>query len=88
MIFEVRKNFIAESNDRRTEKVSSVGIESIYVAVVEKKKKKKKKKQMQGEVKMLVMCLAGVLAPSTSLHITMYIESCSWILFYIHVLRW
>lgn len=85
MIFEVRKNFIAETNDRRTEKVSSVGIESIYVADV---KKKKKKKQMQGEVKMLVMCLAGVLAPSTSLHITMYIESCSWILFYIHVPRW
>lgn len=85
MIFKARKNFIAESNDRRTEKVSSVGIESIYVAVVRKKKKKKrkKKKQMQGEVKMLVMCLAGVLAPSTSLHITMYTESCSWILFYI-----
>lgn len=55
----MRKNFIAETNERRTEKVSSVGIESIYIAVV-KKKKKKKKKQMQGEVKMLVMCLAGV----------------------------
>lgn len=39
MIFEVRKNFIAETNDRRTEKVSSVGRESIYVAVVKKKKK-------------------------------------------------
>lgn len=87
MIFEVRKNSIAETNDRRTEKVSSVGIESIYIAVV-KKGRRKKKKQMQGEVKILVMCLAGVLAPSTSLHITMYIESCSWILFYIHVLRW
>lgn len=58
MIFEVRKNFIAESNDWRTEKVSSVGIERIYVAVV--KKRRKKKKRMQGEVKMLVMCLAGV----------------------------
>lgn len=87
MIFEVRKNFIAESDDRRTEKVSSVGIESIYVAVV-KKRRREKKERMQGEVKMLVMCLAGVLAPSTSLHITMYTESCSWILFYIHVLRW
>lgn len=42
MIFEVRKNFIAESNDRRTEKVSSVGIESIYVAVVKKRRRKKK----------------------------------------------
>lgn len=41
MIFEVRKNFIAETNNRRTERVSSVGIESIYVAVVKKKKKQK-----------------------------------------------
>lgn len=45
MIFEVRKNFIAESNDRRTEKVSSVGIESIYVAVVKKIRKKKEKEK-------------------------------------------
>lgn len=59
MIFEVRKNFIAETNERRTEKASSVGIESIYIAVV-KKRRRKKRKQMQGEVKMLVMCLAGV----------------------------
>lgn len=43
MIFEVRKNFIAETNDRRTEKVSSVGIESIYVAVVKKRRKKRNK---------------------------------------------
>lgn len=43
MIFKVRKNFIAESNDRRTEKVSSVGIESIYVADVKKKEEKKKR---------------------------------------------
>lgn len=42
MIFEVRKNFIAGGNDRKTEKVSSVGIESIYVAVVKKRRRKKK----------------------------------------------
>lgn len=47
MIFEVRKNFIAESNDQRTEKVSSVGIESIYVAVVKKKKKKKEEEKKE-----------------------------------------